>query len=73
MIGAHGPFTLAGVRVEAEEERRARLEIDLDEASDQLAMLERWIETRDYDAARAGKVGELGRELIEHMRAREGS
>lgn len=71
LIGAHEPFALAGIKIETEEERRARLEIDPEEASDQVRMLERWIETRGYDAARAELIGTLGRELIERVRARE--
>lgn len=71
LIAAHEPFALAGIKIESEEERRARLEIDPEEAGDQLRMLERWIETRGYDPARAEQISTLGRQLIERVRARD--
>ncbi len=69
LLGEHGPFAVAGVRIQSEEERRARLEIDLDEALDQSAMLGRWIESRGYDRGRAEEIEKLGNELI--LRVRE--
>lgn len=68
LIGSYDPFAVAGIKVESEEERRARLEIDLDEALDQSAMLSRWIETRGYDADRAKLIESVGNELITRMR-----
>jgi hypothetical protein len=59
------------VRIEVEDDRRARLEIDLEEATDQTAMLERWIESRGYDAERAELIRTLGGGLIERVRARQ--
>ncbi|MEZ4523910.1 MAG: exonuclease SbcCD subunit D [Thermomicrobiales bacterium] len=72
-IGAQDPFAVAGIKVESEEERRARLEVDLDEALDQSAMLSRWIETRGYDAQRAKLIESLGRDLITRVREKQSS
>lgn len=68
LVGEHEPFAVAGVRVASEEERRARLEVDLDEALDQSAMLGRWIESRGYDRERSELIGKLGNELILRLR-----
>ena len=68
LLAEHGPFAVAGIKIESEEERRARLELNLDEALDQSAMLARWIESRSYDAERAKMIRRLGDELILRMR-----
>ena len=72
-IGVHNPFSVAGVRIKSEQERRARLEVDYEEALDQTAMLERWIETRGYGAERATLIGSLGQELIASAKSDPGS
>ena len=69
IASAHEAFAVAGVRIESEQDRRARLEVDLEEALDQTVMLERWIETRGYDAERARLIWTLGKQLIASARA----
>ena len=64
-LAQHEPFSIAGIRVESDIERRTRMEIQLDSATDQATMLSRWIELRSYDRNRAKLIEQLGIELIE--------
>jgi exonuclease SbcD len=71
LIGECEPFALAGIRIETEDRRRARMELDLADALDQSRMLERWIASRSYDGERAELIRSLGNELIARQRARD--
>ncbi|CAN5680332.1 exonuclease SbcCD subunit D [soil metagenome] len=71
LLGAHEPFAIAGSKIESEEDRRARLEVDLDEALDQSSMLVRWIESRGYAADRSKLIERLGEDLIQRVRERQ--
>ncbi len=71
LISSFDPFAIAGIKIESDEERRARLEINLDEALDQSTMLARWIESRGYDRERSELISTLGNELIERVRENE--
>jgi exonuclease SbcD len=71
MIAVCEPFAVAGIRIETEDRRRLRMELELSDALDQTRMLERWIASRGYDAQQTELVRSLGNELIARQRERD--
>lgn len=58
------PFSIGQVVVESESLTRPRMEVDLDDALDPLAMLERWMDRQEVPEERRARYRELARAIV---------